>query len=149
MDVDPARARAEVEQIHDLSRQALAEVRTTVGGLRVARLVDEVEAARTVLGDAGITADLPGDLDVVDPRHRIVLAWALREAVTNVVRHSGATRCSVTLGPDRLRVEDDGSGVHGREGNGIRGLRERVTAAGGTLTLRPGETGGTVLEVRL
>ncbi len=59
MDVDPARARAEVEQIHDLSRQALAEVRTTVGGLRVARLVDEVEAARTVLRDAGITADLP------------------------------------------------------------------------------------------
>ena len=93
MDVDPARARAEVEQIHDLSRQALAEVRTTVGGLRVARLVDEVEAARTVLRDAGITADLPHDLDVVDPRHRIVLAWVLREAVTNVVRHSGATRC--------------------------------------------------------
>ncbi|MCE0486891.1 sensor histidine kinase [Ornithinimicrobium sediminis] len=150
LEADPGRARAEVEQIYELSRLALAEIRTTVGALRVTRLADEVAAARTVLADAGIAPDLPDDLDVVDPRHRVVLAWALREAVTNVVRHSGATRCRVELGGDRLVVTDDGRGLHGREGHGIRGLRERVEAAGGTLVLGTGAAGaGTTLAVQL
>ncbi len=150
-DGDLTAARAEVRQIHDLSRQALAEVRSTVGGLRVARLDDEVAAARAVLADASIEASLPGDVTVVDPRHRIVLAWSLREAVTNVVRHSGAEHCTVEVGPDELVVTDDGRGLNGhREGNGIRGLRERVEAAGGTLSLGQGAEGvGSRLTVHL
>lgn len=150
-DGDVVAARAEVRQIHDLSRQALAEVRSTVGGLRVARLTDEVVAARAVLHDASIAASLPEDLSVVDPRHRIVLAWSLREAVTNVVRHSGATHCAVEVGARELVVTDDGCGMNGfREGNGIRGLRERVEAAGGTLTLERGPEGtGSRLAVHL
>src|SRR5690606_543184 len=95
VDVDPARARAELVEIQSLTREALAEIRATVSGLRVARLGDELVAARTALTGAGIEADLPENPDVVDPRHRIVVAWVLREAVTNVVRHSGATRCTV------------------------------------------------------
>ncbi len=150
-DGSTAAARAEVRQIHDLSRQALAEVRSTVGGLRIARLADEVVAARAVLADASIEASLPDDLSVVDPRHRIVLAWSLREAVTNVVRHSGAAHCTVEVGPDELVVTDDGRGLNGfREGNGIRGLRERVEAAGGTLTLGRGpQDAGSRLAVHL
>ncbi len=144
-------ARAEVRAIHDLSRQALAEVRSTVGGLRIARLADEVVAARAVLADASIEASLPDDLTVVDPRHRIVLAWSLREAVTNVVRHSRAEHCTVEVGPRTLVVTDDGRGMNGhREGNGIRGLRERVDAAGGTLSLEQGPDGnGSRLAVHL
>lgn len=149
VDVDPERARAELAEIQSLSRTALAEIRATVAGLRVARLADEVAAARTALAGADIRAELPEDLDVVDPRHRVLLAWALREAVTNVVRHSGARTCTVDLDTTRLRVVDDGRGGVRKEGNGLRGIRERVSAAGGTLTVGPGPENGTILEVQL
>jgi two-component system sensor histidine kinase DesK len=131
---DPDRARREIAEVGVLSRQALAEVRAAVGGIRSARLDDEIASAERVLASAGIAADMPADLTVVDPRHRVVLAWVLREAVTNVVRHSQASVCRVTLGPSSLTVEDDGRGPSGlREGNGLRGVRERVDAAGGVL----------------
>lgn len=151
VDVDPERAKAEMAEVQDLSRQALAEIRATVGGLRIARLADEVGSAQVALAGAGIEAELPDDLSVVDPRHRITLAWVLREAVTNVVRHSRASRCVVEVASDRLTVTDDGRGVQGRrEGNGLRGLRERVEAAGGRLTLGAGADGtGTRVEVQL
>ncbi len=150
VDVDPERAKAELDQIQSLTREALAEIRATIAGLRVARLADELESARSALGDAGITANLPSDPEVVDPRHRIVVAWVLREAITNVVRHSGAGQVTVTLGEDRLVVEDDGKGLGSRrEGNGIRGVRERVEGAGGQLTVAGGDPRGTRLEVQL
>ena len=150
VDADPERAKAELAEIRSLTRQSLAEIRATVGGLRVARLADEIAASRAALQAAGIEADVPDDPSVVDPRHRIVLAWALREAVTNVVRHSAATTCRVELEPAALTVRDDGRGMRGRgEGNGLRGLRERVTAAGGSVDVDAGPEGGTTLRVRL
>jgi two-component system sensor histidine kinase DesK len=155
VDRDPERARAELVEIQTLTRQALAEIRETVGGLRAARLDHELDSARSALAAAGIASNLAADgaldVGVVDPRHRMVLAWVLREAVTNVVRHSDADRCDVELGTARLVVTDDGRGVEGRpEGNGIRGLRERVAAAGGTVSLQTGRDGhGTVLEVTM
>lgn len=150
VEVDPDRARAELKEILELSRQSLAEIRATVAGLRVAGLTEELETARRTLAGAGIAAALPDDVTAVDPRHRTVLGWALREAVTNVVRHSGAQQCRVELGSERLLVVDDGRGTHGsREGNGLRGLRERVAAAGGSVEVRPGDAGrGTEVEVR-
>src|SRR5690606_13255806 len=118
IEADPARAQEELAQIQSLSRTALAEIRATVTGLRVASLADEVAAADLALRGAGIRADLPEDLSLVDPRHRVLLGWVLREAVTNVVRHSGARRCTIELGAARLSVADDGEGVDGlREGN--------------------------------
>lgn len=151
IDLDPERARSELKDIQELSRQALAEIRETVGGLRAARLGVELAAARTALSGAGIRAGVPEDGDEVDPRHRTVLAWVLREAVTNVVRHSDANTCRVVLGPNLLRVSDDGRGVDGNPpGNGLRGVRERVERAGGRLSIGPGQDGrGTVLEVTL
>lgn len=151
VDGDPAHAKAELAEIQSLARQSLAEIRATVGGLRSAGVADQLGAARTALDGAGITADLTDDPAVVDPRHRAVLGWALREAVTNVVRHSGATSCRVQLGPDWLCVADDGRGLSGSaEGNGLRGLRERVGSAGGTVELATGEGGaGTTVRVRL
>ena len=153
VDADPDRARAELGEIQSLSRQALAEIRATVGGLRAATLDEQIVVARVALEGAGIDADLPDDPSVVDPRHRIVLGWALREAVTNVVRHSAASSCRVEVGPSWLCVSDDGRGLQGRpEGNGLRGLRERVAAAGGAVELA-GATAdqgtGTTLNVRL
>ena len=153
VDRDPGRAKAELGEIQSLSRQALAEIRATVGGLRAATLDEQIVAARVALEGAGITADLPGDPSVVDPRHRIVLGWALREAVTNVVRHSAATSCRVEVGPSWLCVSDDGRGLRDSpEGNGLRGLRERVGAAGGAVELAEATNDlatGTTLRVRL
>ncbi|QHC02184.1 sensor histidine kinase [Epidermidibacterium keratini] len=150
IDVDAEQAKAELAQIQSLTREALAEIRATVAGLRVARLGDELAASREALRSAGIAAEVPEDAEVVDPRHRILLAWSLREATTNVVRHSGARHCRVELDTRGMRVIDDGRGIDGApEGNGLRGLRERVEQVGGRATLTPGIPTGTVVEVRL
>lgn len=151
IDLDPARAHAELADIQELGRQALTEIRETVGGLRAARLSTELAAAHMALTGAGIRVGVPVDVEDVDPRHRTVLAWVLREAVTNVVRHSDAATCRIDLGPNLLRVSDDGRGLDGRPaGNGLRGVRERVESAGGRLRIGPGQDGhGTMLEVTL
>ena len=150
IEVDPARARAELESIQETARQALAEVRSTVGGLRAANLEAELAAAPRVLADAGIELRVVGTVADTDPRHRTLLAWVLRESVTNVVRHAGASTVSIELSPTGLVVADDGTGfetVDGHESNGLRGMRERVSAAGGTLHLSGAP--GTRVEVVL
>ena len=106
VDLDPERAKAELVEIQALSRQALAEIRATVGGLRAARLGDELASARSALAGAGVQGHVPGDPTTVDPRHRTVLAWVLREAITNVVRHSDADECWVELDTNRLTVRN-------------------------------------------
>lgn len=151
LDVDVEASRREIAQIRSLTREALSEVRATVAGLRVARLGDELESARGALTDAGISVEVTGSPDDVDPRHRLVLAWILREGVTNVVRHSHASACRITLEPRSLQVQDDGRGAAAStEGNGIRGARERLREAGGTLLIEPGLEGrGTTWKARL
>ena len=150
IDVDPARAREELESIQETARQALAEIRATVGGLRAANLEAELAAAPRVLADADIETRLVGTVADTDPRHRTLLAWVLRESVTNVVRHAGASTVSIELSPSGLVVADDGAGFdtsNGLDGNGLRGMRERVSAAGGTLHLSGAS--GTRVEVML
>ncbi|RYB94346.1 sensor histidine kinase [Nocardioides oleivorans] len=148
VDVDPARAKEELESIQATARQALAEVRATVGGLRAGNLEAELLAAPRVLADAGVTTTVDGDVADTDPRHRALLAWVLRESVTNVIRHARAGRVVIELGPHGIAVVDDGSGCSGLEGNGLRGMRERVAGAGGTLTITPASP-GTRVEVGL
>ncbi len=154
VDIDPQRAKEELADIRSITRQSLAEIRATVAGLRVARLSDERDSAANALRDAGIEAELPTDEAVVDPAHRITVAWVLRETVTNVVRHSGARNVCVSWGPTWLEVVDDGRGLRGqREGSGLTGLRERVVQAGGDLTIGDGTPGtrgpGTSVRVEL
>jgi two-component system sensor histidine kinase DesK len=141
MDVDPERARAELASIQETARQALSEVRATVGGLRASNLEAELDAAPRVLVDAGIETRVLGEVADTDPRHRALLAWVLREAVTNVVRHAGARSVVIELGQRGLSVTDDGVGITRPEGNGLRGMRERVADAGGTLTLHDAQPG--------
>ena len=148
VDVDPARAKAELESIQATARQALAEVRATVGGLRAGNLEAELAAAPLVLADAGTTTEVVGGVADTDPRHRALLAWVLRESVTNVVRHARAQSVVIELGPRGISVTDDGEGCTGAEGNGLRGMRERVAGAGGTLQVTPAAP-GTRVEVTL
>lgn len=148
IDVDPERAKEELGDVQSLSREAIAELRATVGTLRARRLEDELSAARDVLSDAGVSATVTGEVDQVDPRFRVLFAWVVREAVTNVVRHADATRCTIAVSPREVRVTDDGQGLGTAPlGNGLRGVKERVAEAGGTVTLSAPASGGTEIAV--
>ncbi|MFG1671466.1 sensor histidine kinase [Streptomyces sp. Y7] len=151
----PDKAAQQVADIEQVSRQALVDVREAVSGYRRPRLAAELAGARVALTAAEVRAELPAEPDLtgVPEESETALAWALREAVTNVVRHSGARRCTVELlrrqtldGPVlELSVEDDGSGDRGGgPGHGLTGLTERLTKAGGAL-----EAGGTRHGFRL
>ncbi|MEY2246199.1 sensor histidine kinase [Streptomyces sp. BF23-18] len=141
----PDKAAQQVADIEQVSRQALVDVREAVTGYRRPRLAGELAGAQVALTAADVIADLPAEpvLDGVPEEAESALAWALREAVTNVVRHSGARRCTVELvrrqtldGPVlELSVEDDGSGgtSGAASGNGLTGLTERLEKAGGSL----------------
>ena len=134
MDTDPARAKAEVADLERLSRDALADVRRAVEGYRDLTLPGELARARAALEAAEIRADLPNTTDEVPTDLRELFAWAVREGVTNVVRHSHATTCRVVIGPTAVEVTDDGEGATGdATGSGLRGLRERAAAVGATV----------------
>lgn len=144
----PDRAARQVADIEQVSRQALVDVREAVTGYRRLRLAGELGGARVALRAAGIVPELPGAdaLGEVPEDAESALAWALREAVTNVVRHSGARRCTVEVARRHTRdgqvlelsVEDNGPGGSATgHGNGLRGLRERLAAVGGTLEAGP------------
>lgn len=150
LELDPSRARDEIDQVEALAREALADVRSTVGGIRRVDIAVELGNARSALVAAGIEAGLPTNADHVPLRNRELFGWVLREAVTNVVRHSRAGRCEVSVDTDRITVTDDGVGVASGAfggGNGLRGLEARVNAADATLTLGRGPTGGFRVEV--
>jgi two-component system sensor histidine kinase DesK len=139
-DDDPERARAELEDLQRLSRDALADVRSTAQGIRGISLPGEIASARMALESAGIEPLLPTVADEVPSRWRELFAWTLREGVTNVIRHSAASRCEVELDSDRIRVIDDGRGPSADDGsgNGLEGLRQRARLAGATVTTSPG-----------
>jgi two-component system, NarL family, sensor histidine kinase DesK len=152
----PDRAGEAAQQVADIekvSRQALVDVREAVSGYRRPTLSTEAASARSVLTSAGIATrvHVPDRVEGLAPGREGALAWALREAVTNVVRHSGATTCVVALTADAgtavLTVSDDGRGPSPDQapGNGLTGLTERLVLAGGTLdTSRSGDGGFTL-----
>ncbi|HLU54441.1 MAG TPA: histidine kinase [Pseudonocardia sp.] len=132
------RAIAEMRDAEQLSRQALAEIRATVSGYRRPSLAAELAGAHEALRAADISAVLPQAVDGVAEELREPFAYVLREGITNVIRHSGATRCEVRLGPRCLEIRDDGRTPDGaRAGSGLAGLAERMAAVGGRLTAEP------------
>ncbi len=142
LDVDHERARAELADLERLSRDALTDVRRAVDGYRDLTLPGELARARSALSAAEIDADLPHSTDHVPTDRRELFAWTVREGITNVIRHSGARRCTVLLGEHEVEIRDDGRGAESTEaGNGLTGLRERAAAVGGTVVtqhLQPG-----------
>jgi two-component system sensor histidine kinase DesK len=140
IDADPDRARAELVDLQRLSRDALADVRSTARGIRGISLPGEIASARMALESAGIRPVLPTVADEVPSRWRDLFAWTLREGVTNVIRHSEASECVVEVSAEHIVVRDDGRGPGADEGSGcgLDGLRQRARLAGATVTTSPG-----------
>ena len=131
-------AQEQMRQVAQLSRQALAEVHSTVTRLRVPDLEGEILASSRALETAGIQADLPDATTAANiaGMNSSLFSWALRETVTNIVRHSHATYATVRLNPTGLEVIDNGVGIGDAPcKSGLTGLRTRIEDAGGTLTL--------------
>lgn len=150
---DPNAAADEAGDIESIGRQALSEIRQAVTGYREQGLTAELDGARRTLAAADIDAVVRTEGPPVPPEIDTMLGWVVREAITNVIRHSAASNCTIVVqrGVDRatVEIEDDGHGVPtGRDsvgGNGLCGLGERVESCGGTLVLISGST--TVLSV--
>lgn len=144
------RVLAEVSDAEQLSRQALFEVRAALSNYRSTSLTAEVAGARAVLASMHIDADLPHAVDNVDPAYQETFAFVLREAVTNVLRHSSATRCEVRLGENWLEIMDNGQAQAGAAarsraeggGTGLSGLADRMSLLGGQLEAGPMPNGG-------
>jgi two-component system, NarL family, sensor histidine kinase DesK len=138
MDRDPKRAGKEIREVEEISRQALSEVRDAIRGYRAQGLAAELAHAKSTLETAGLTVQCDAASTMKLPAmQESVLSLAVREGVTNVVRHAQARSCRLRLeqqnGSCRLEIHDDGLGFCTVEGNGLRGMRERVEMLGGTL----------------
>jgi two-component system sensor histidine kinase DesK len=138
IDRDPQRAGKEIREVEEISRHALSEVRDAIRGYRSKGLVAELAQAKCTLETAGVAVSCDASTTMKLPAmQESVLTMAVREAVTNVVRHAQARTCSLRLeqrnGTCHLDIEDDGRGGFQSEGNGLRGMRERVEMLGGTL----------------
>ena len=128
---DPAGAVAQIAEVEELGRKALTEVRAAVSGYREVTLASELARGRELLRASGIDADLPTATDVADPAHQELFGWAVREGLTNVIRHARARSCEVRVSASCVEIIDDGHGSAAAPGNGLSGLRERAAAAGG------------------
>jgi two-component system sensor histidine kinase DesK len=146
---------AQAADIEEIGRQALVEVREAVTGYREGGLATELDRARDALADAGIEATVRADAAALPVQVDALLAWAVREGVTNVIRHSGARHCRIDVrrvdGLASAEVCDDGAGPAAEPvtGNGLRGLAERMAAVGGALSTGDAPGGGYRLAVDL
>ncbi|MEV3853330.1 sensor histidine kinase [Streptomyces sp. NPDC050095] len=154
---------AALEQVTDIEavgRQALTEIREAVTGYREGSLATELDRARSALTAAGIEPVVRQSGPPLSAQNEALLGWVVREAVTNAVRYSSATTCTITVDGTgervRLRVTDDGVGVvdavrgtPGIGGTGLKGLKERLATAGGSLDAGPGALRGFTVRAEL
>jgi two-component system sensor histidine kinase DesK len=165
LDRDRASAAREIAEVTNIAREALKQVRTAVAGIRAAALENEIASARALLNTSGIGLVFERDGAVLPAEIETTLAMIVREAVTNIQRHSGAREARIAVvteaavgGADGKRAEertvclvvtDDGRGGITTRGNGLTGIGERVRSIGGTLEIESPRGKGTALRVRL
>src|SRR5215204_1075104 len=153
----PEKAAAEVHDIEDVARQALSEVREAVAGYRRPTLAEELEGAAEMLEAAGISCLIENQTGVLPKAVDAVLAWAVREGTTNVIRHSRAKHCRIVLARENeeiyAEITDDGDGYQGENaddaGSGLSGLSERVATLAGHVEAGSQPDGGFSLRVGL
>lgn len=136
---DPERARREIGEVEQIARKALSEVREAIRGYRSEGLAAEIARAQKTLDAAGVSLECGDKPPKLAPAEETVLSLIVREAVTNIVRHAHASHCRLEFAANgrgtALVVEDDGRGGILEEGNGLRGMRERVESLGGQLRI--------------
>ena len=150
---DPAGSRRELEEAERVARHALAEVRSAVTGIRSTDLAAELASARLMLESSQAHLEYGAPPEALPPDVERGLALVLREAVTNIARHARAARVQVEFAREprcvQLCVADDGRGGIDGDGNGLAGMRDRVRALGGTLSIESPRGKGTRLLVRI
>ncbi|MFF4614268.1 histidine kinase [Nonomuraea jabiensis] len=154
MERDPAAARTEVGELVQVAREAAQDVRHVARGYRALSLVGEVDRAVALLESSGVGVQAHLADVMLPGRSEEALAWAVREAVTNVLRHSRATTCTITTsvngGTLRLEVANDGVLAEpGPDGGGLTGLAERAAQAGGSCTAARTGAGGFLLSMEV
>ncbi|GGJ24715.1 sensor histidine kinase [Deinococcus roseus] len=146
---NPERAKAEIKEVEQISREALTEVRLAVQGYKGTDLKSELGRAKIALDAAGIKLEYLVSEVELGMEQQSALQLIFREAITNIIRHSRAKHCQVSLEEQRgnilLKIIDDGVGVGQQVGNGMKGMRERTEALGGKFTVK--NQSGTVIEV--
>jgi two-component system sensor histidine kinase DesK len=142
---DAEAAEREMQAVATAAREALSEVRIAVVGMKGASLAFELDKAKQALAAANVKAEVSALTTDGHPGQEAVLAMALREGVTNVIRHSGAKHCAIRLAPSAselvLCIADDGQGGRLVEGSGLKGMRARLAAIGGALDIKSDKSG--------
>ncbi|MEW9549455.1 sensor histidine kinase [Nonomuraea sp. NPDC050783] len=145
---DPGAAAAEMFEVRDLSRRSLREVRTAVQNYRAIDLDEVLAGVRAVLEAADVRCTVRADTAALTPETRTLLATVVREGTTNVLKHSRAASCTITIEDGVLEMSNDG--VNGPVGehapNGLAGLADRLRAAGGSLEAAPTPEGRFLLR---
>ena len=154
---DPVAARSEIAEVSRVARDALAQVRGAVSGIRAAGIAAELAAAKLLLETDGIAFDYRFDDGfgnrALPPGVEHALAMTVREAATNIQRHARAGTATASFGMEQdeavLRIDDDGRGGAIVPGNGLAGMRERIEGVRGRLRIDAGERRGTRVEARV
>lgn len=151
MDRDPERARREIGEVETIARRALTDVREAISGYRAEGLAAEIARAQATLEAAGVTLECKANPPQMQATEETVLSLVVREAVTNIVRHAQASHCLLDIQAGAtgtaLVLADDGRGGVRQEGNGLRGMRERVESLGGRLRIESGSGTKLVIEI--
>lgn len=136
---DAGRARHEIGEVEQIARTALGDVRQAIRGYRSAGLAAEIERARATLDAAGVSLEAVPAIPLLRPGEESVVSLLVREAVTNIIRHAAASSAKIEFqqesGKTILTIEDNGRGGIRQEGNGLRGMRERVAALSGRFNI--------------
>jgi two-component system sensor histidine kinase DesK len=144
---DTGRAAAEMADVRRLAADSLAEVQLAVDGYQALDLDEELAGVCAALESAGARCVIDARAGDLSPTGRALLAWAVREGGTNILKHSTATRCAITIDGGVLEMRNDGvDGCPAAAGSGLRGLSERMAAAGGSFSAAPTPAGEFLLR---
>ncbi|WP_306014730.1 sensor histidine kinase [Oceanicaulis sp. MMSF_3324] len=142
LDADADRARSEIIEIRDAARITLKDVRAAVAGMHVTTVHQELSRARSALSAADIRLVVEGEPPELDQAAHAALGLALREAITNIIRHSGAETAHIRFAPEgALIIEDDGQGGALNAGTGLMGMRRRIESLGGEMQIESRDSG--------
>jgi two-component system sensor histidine kinase DesK len=136
---DPVRAADEIAAVGEIARSSLAEIRATLSGYHELSLAAELDVLAASLRETGIQCDIEAETGELPAHVQTALTMCIRESVTNVIRHSGAGRCTVRIDADtesiRATIRDDGIGLQENPGNGLSGMRQRIEGMGGSIAI--------------